>query len=218
MALNSTFQVGSASGFPWKRPLVATTFWSMKSVTMMWGGWFPQWIVWQAWKLSLPKNAVIEVPKICWTQEIPGLRGLPFAQLFERKLTINWRFVMSKGSQLAHFPLEWKVQILEEKLIRMPLLMAGFAYWGRWFPFAGARGVSGYHWSGHVGGGGILKTLCSFGLTNTPDCCLVNVMFYSWYSESVLVMIEECSRLSRTGCCSIGDYFSRCWMLGDVSI
>ena len=144
--------------------------------------------------------------------------GLPFAQLFERKLTINWRFVMSKGSQLAHFPLEWKVQILEEKLIRMPLLMAGFAYWGRWFPFAGARGVSGYHWSGHVGGGGILKTLCSFGLTNTPDCCLVNVMFYSWYSESVLVMIEECSRLSRTGCCSIGDYFSRCWMLGDVSI
>lgn len=94
---------------------------------------------------------------ICWTQEIPGLRGLPFAQLFERKLTINWRFVMSKGSQLAHFPLEWKVQILEEKLIRMPLLMAGFAYWGRWFPFAGARGVSGYHWSGHVGGGAFWK-------------------------------------------------------------
>ena len=63
MALNCNIPSWFASGFPWKRPLVATTFWSMGSVTMMWGGWgTPQWIVWQAWKLSLPKNAVIEVP------------------------------------------------------------------------------------------------------------------------------------------------------------
>ena len=67
-------------------------------------------------------------------------------------------------------------------------------------------------------GGGILKTLWSFGLTKTPDCCLVNVMSCSWYSESVLVMIEDCLRLLRIGCCSIGDDFSRCWMLEDVSI
>ncbi len=139
-----------ASGFPWKRP-PTTTCWSVpkknRSLGSVW--WCGlQWI-WQAWTLSLPKNAVIEVP----------LFFAPLVYCLVASPTTCWEklvvLIMSKGSQLG---VDCRFRLLREVV---SFRRCQVDMWGV-----------------------ILKTLCSFGLTKTPDClvwCSLLTFWNRWW-------------------------------------